>query len=157
MEPINHDALQRITMTADQLSPPDPVKEEQASATETGHQKSLEYIGAYIKIAVVENLPKIYTGAARLIEWFKGVCDAVLQWTYSEDNTIKVSISQPDKISREPGTLRDDMARYIQHQKQKAVGVLGATIRDTKLPDTQPQPGGACPQRNHRAKVPPRT
>ena len=136
-EPLGEATLPRITLTAEQLSPPDPVLEEKADAMETGHHRSLRLISRYIQIAVVESLPRIYSGTARIIEGFKSGCDAVLRWLYSENTSIRVPISQPDKISREPGTLRDDMARYIQHQKERAVSVLAGKIRDTSLSEVQ--------------------
>lgn len=132
-DPPRLDALERISMTAAQLAPPDPDLEEQAEAMIVGHHLSLRLLSRYVKIDVVEELPRTYAGAARFIETCKRACDRLLRWMYSEDQTINVSVTQPDKVLRVPGELRNDIACFLQHQKQRALPVLAKAIRDVHL------------------------
>jgi phospholipase C len=133
-EPIRQNTLERLTLTADQLSPPDPDLEEKAGSMVTAHHLSLALIERYIQIKVVEDLPLFYTGLARLFEAVKSLFEYLLRWVYSENTTLRVSLTEPDKISRESSPLPDDFARFLQHQKQRAIPVLAAMIRNNALP-----------------------
>lgn len=121
---------QRIELSSDQLSPPNPDTEEQAEAVVSGHHLSLALIARYIKIEVVEGLPRLYTWAARAIERVKAGCEWMLGGLYHERLPLKVSITQPDRIARDKVSLREDVARFLKHQKEQAVPALARTIRE---------------------------
>jgi phospholipase C len=124
----------RIELTAGQLTPPDADLEEKAEGLVTEHHKALQSIVDYMKIDVVEGLPKVYTWAARAIEMIKRFCQWLLGKMYHESAELSVSMTQPDRLSRETTTLRDDFAKFLMHQKLQAVPALALSIRDKSLP-----------------------
>ncbi|MDB5358593.1 MAG: Phospholipase [Phycisphaerales bacterium] len=126
------DTVRRIELTSEQLSPPNPDTEEQAAALVTAHHLSLESIARYIRIEAVEGLPRGFTWTARLIERIKMGCEWALRGIYRERLPMKVSITQPDRISRDKVTLRENVAKFLKHQKEQAVPALAAKIRDPK-------------------------
>ena len=112
-----------------------PELEEQAEDWVTAHHRALQTIINYVKIDVVEGLPILYTGMARLIEGTKAFWEFMLSWLYRERSLPPVSMTEPDRLSREKGALKDDVAKFIKHQKQKVVPILARQIRDTTLPE----------------------
>jgi hypothetical protein len=127
------DTIARIELTADQLTPPDAELEEKAEGMVTAHHTALQTIIDYVRIDVVEALPKWYSWIARLIEAFKRACNGVLRPLYREPSDISASMTQPDRLSREQTPLRDDFAEFLRHQKLQAVSALALRIRDRSL------------------------
>src|SRR5205807_35913 len=124
----------RIELTADQLTPPDADLEEQAEGTKSAHHTALETMGSYLKIEAVEVLPKLYAWWSRAIETIKHGCERLLAALHREPAEITVSMTEPDKLSREHTSTRDDFARFLRHQKLRSVPALASRIRDESLP-----------------------
>ncbi len=131
------DTIERIELTADQLAAPNPELEEKAEDWISAHHRALQAIVDYVKIDVVEGLPIIYTALARCIEGVKSFFEYLLKCMYHERTLPQVSMTEPDRISREKGNLRDQFAKFVKHQKQMAVPMLAKTIHDTTLPMEQ--------------------
>jgi phospholipase C len=135
--PPRTDLLPHIALSAEQLNPPDADREEGAERQITDHHLSLKLITRYITIDVVEGLPRVVTWLARAIEWLRACCDRALGRVYREDRSVEISQIRPDRVSRDGVATRDRVAAFIKHQKQKAVKVLAAKTRDTRLGDVE--------------------
>jgi hypothetical protein len=141
------DTIERITMTADQLAPPDPGKEEAAATTPTSHHAALQTMIAYLKIEADEELPRVFTELARGIEVLRGCIDWFLALIYGERKAMRVSPSQPDHISGkqgQQGVLHEKVTRFFIHQKKTALPALAAKIRDQTV---------STPERNQAVRA----
>jgi hypothetical protein len=127
-------ATVRIELTPDQLSPPDADLEEKAEGFMSAHHTALQVISDYVKMETVEGLPKVYTWLSRAIEAFKSGCERLLSKIYREPAGISVSFTEVDRLSRETTSTRDDFAKFLMHQKRKAVPALALRIRDQSSP-----------------------
>jgi len=131
----DNDMITRIELTADQLTTPDPERDEQASQMDNPHHKALRTFTTYLRVETVESLPKLYSWAARLIVKIKTLLEWMLKGLYREPRDLYVSIAEPDKLARRDGPAKDDFARFLMHQKTRAVGELAERIRDERLPE----------------------
>jgi phospholipase C len=129
----DNDMIRRIELTQGQLNPPDPEIEEQAWRIVSAHHRALQAFENYLKIEAVENLGKMYTVCARVIETIKTWCKGLLDHVYNEPPNISVSITELDKLARETIPLRENFARFLAHQKRKAIPEIAKRIRDTHL------------------------
>jgi len=146
-EPIRENTLERIELTADQLAPPDPGREEQAADVETAHHKALAAMWPYTKAEADERLPRISTAIARFFEAIKDVFDYLARFFYGEATAMSISPSQPDHISGKQGkwaVLHQHFAVFLSHQKTMSVSVLAGKIRDVSLP---------LPEREHAVRA----
>lgn len=128
------DTLPRIELTRDQLAPPDPELEEKATAMDSDHHKALRAMAGELEIRVIENLPRAYSWGARCIEAVKAWCERGLARLYHEGNALPVSLTEPDKLARKTVAVREDYARFLMHQKRRALPCLAERIRDEGLP-----------------------
>ena len=134
--------IPHITLTPEQLNPPDADKEEQAEDYEFGHHKSLALIGSYIKLGAFADFHAM-TGLARIWVSIKEWCERQLaKYAGQAQSGMRTTSLRPDRLSRDRGTLREDFANYFAlRQKQAAVADIATTIRD---PEKSPAVRGSC-------------
>lgn len=116
MESVRTGTPDWIELTADQLRPPDPDKEEDAAAFISGHHKALALIAHYLKLEAMEELPRWYAWAARLIERIK-------QWWRSKAKTAK-------EIQQNYDVAKGQWAQFLEQRKTLAVPRLANIIRN---------------------------
>ncbi len=121
----------RISLTAQQLVPPDPQAEERAESTQSAHHIALGFLTHYLEIPVVENLPLFYTACARFLEDAKCFIQRALSWFYKESPPVTVEVP-PDKLARDKQPLREQFAKFLGHQKRRALPALARMLRDPK-------------------------
>jgi len=100
----------------------------------SAHHRSLALIARYIRIEAVEGLPQVYIFLARVIEKIKAACEWLLGGLYHERTPLKVSITLPDTVARDSVPVRENVAKFLKHQKERAVSVLAEQIRNSALP-----------------------
>jgi hypothetical protein len=62
------------------------------------------------------------------------VLSLLIRRLYREPADLSVSMTEPDRLSREKTSVRDDFAKFLMHQKMQAVSALARRIRDQSLP-----------------------
>ena len=133
---LRDDTPVRINLTTQQLVPPDARAEDKAESTRSAHHIALGFLTHYLKVVVVENLPLFYTACARLLEGTKGLIQRWLSWFYKESPAIVVAV-QPDKLARDKQPLREQFAKFLGHQKPRALPALARILRDPKVSNDQ--------------------
>jgi len=128
----------------DQLRPPDLAKEEETFGIVSAHHCALQKLSSYLKTALWEEtseaVPKWYSTVSHLFEWPKvqlgylfewarEVCDRALDYLYA-DRGFKVSIAEPDKLTIKHASDRNSVARFLMHQKPRAIRGLAKRIQD---------------------------
>ena len=128
------DTLVRIELSPEELRPPDAELEEAAFGTLSAHQGALASLAIFVKCEIVEGVPWIFVGAARLIEASRGLLRLVLCLLSRGAEKIRVSIAEPDKLARRDAIAKDDIAHALMRRKRRAVPLLAGKIRDETLP-----------------------
>jgi phospholipase C len=145
----NSETLPRIELTLDQLTPPDLAKEEETFGVATAHHSALRKLSRYLTTALweetSENVPRWYSAASRLFEWsrvrlsyltewVRELCDTSLGYLY-EDRGFKASIAEPDKLVIKHASDQNNVARFLMHQKPRAIRGLAKRIHDQNVPE----------------------
>ncbi len=121
--------LTRIELTADQLTPPDLDREEQAIDDNSTHDQALTKLRDFIWDEFDEEAPAIYARFARWLEnvtsFFRSPGPARL-----DGRAFNVSIAEPDKLGTADVSVKDDIARGLMRKKKQAVPILAAHVRD---------------------------
>jgi hypothetical protein len=140
--------IQRIVLTLDQLNPPDLDKEEEIFGIVSAHHSALQQLCAHLKTALwertAEDVPQRYASVARavefgraefaaLLEFVRQVAEETLSYLY-EQRGFRVSIAEPDKLSVKHTQERDSVARFLMHQKPRAIQGLAKRIQDESVP-----------------------
>jgi phospholipase C len=132
------DTAPRVVLSDDQLKPSDPAAEEQAFGYVSTHQTALQKLAAYLKEEAFEKAPRGFATAARCLEAVKTACEWMLERAYDEPVGVRVSIAEPDKLSRRAAaTPRDNVARFLMRKKRYAVAGLERRLRDTAVSPRQ--------------------
>jgi phospholipase C len=132
------DAVPRIVLSDDQLKPPDPAAEEKAFGYVNTHQTALQKLAAYLKEEAFEKAPRGFAVLARCLEAVKTACEWMLERAYDEPVGVRVSIAEPDKLSRlQAATPRDNVARFLMRKKRYAVAGLKRRLRDATVSPQQ--------------------
>jgi phospholipase C len=128
------DTAPRIALSNEQLKPHDPAAEEQVFDYVNSHQTALQRLAAYLKEEAFEQAPRGYATLARCLEVLKTACEWMLERAYDEPAGVRVSIAEPDKLSRRKATTpRDNVARFLMRKKRYAVAGLQRRLRDTTV------------------------
>jgi phospholipase C len=140
--------IQRIVLTLDQLNPPDLDKEEEIFGIVSAHHSALQQLCAHLKTALwertAEDVPQRYASVARavefgraefaaLLEFVRQVAEETLSYLY-EQRGFRVSIAEPDKLSVKHTQERDSVARFLMHQKPRAIQGLAKRIQEESVP-----------------------
>lgn len=123
------DGLPRIELTEDQLTPPKLELEEQAIGDNSAHDSALKRLRDYLWLEIDEAAPGLYAKFARVLDCIKAY------FARPERRAFSVSIAEPDKLGTADVSVKDDIAKWLMHQKQQAVAVLGGDIRNESLPE----------------------
>lgn len=116
-----NDTVSWISLSADQLRPPDPDLEENAAAYISGHHRALALIGHYLKMEMDEDLPRLYSWLARLYE-------AVKQWWLGKATTAEA-------ILRNYQTAKEHCGKFFSRRKKQAIPKLATIIRNSAMPE----------------------
>lgn len=112
----------RITLTPDQLAPPDPESEEKAFGRLNSHQQGLVAFALHL---AYEGLPWAYTAACRWLLAVQRWMRRVLHKRPGATGPIRVSVAEPDRLSHHTDTdPKNDFARYLMRAKRQAVPEL---------------------------------
>jgi hypothetical protein len=126
--------LSRIELTVDELTPPNLDLEEAAIADNSTHDQALTRLRDYVVEEAAMASPTFYSTLSRWFETTKS-----LVWrsapTPTDPSGFSISIAQPDKLSAANAPVKDDIARSLMAKKKRAVGILGAHLRDSTLSD----------------------
>jgi phospholipase C len=132
------DTPHSIVLKREQLEPPDLELEDEAFGVSV-HHTALRKFTTYLRFkrwmdlltaATVEGVPQLYAPIARTIE---GLVFTVM-WITREflssfgKQHLTASISQPDKLHTDSATPRDDVAWFLMHRKEMAVGILSKLL-----------------------------
>jgi len=149
-EPPRDDTIERIELTADQLTPPDPSIEESAGAVESAHHKALVELAGYLKSEIAEVIPMVAT-RSQVVQAIIDFIDSFVAYFRGESKSpptrLNISPTQPDHISGKQGQsalIHQQFTQFLIAQKTKSVSVLGQKIRDNSLP---------MPQREHAIRT----
>jgi len=134
------DYVERIELSADQLSPPNLGAEDKAFDIPNAHQSALRKLADYLKMDAVEKVPKVVSILARAAEAVRSAAQYVLERALEEPPGFKVSIAEPDKLARPADvTARDEVARFIMRAKRYAAKGINDRLSDTGLAPEQQQ------------------
>ncbi len=125
--------LTRIELTDDQLTPPDPDKEEDAINDNSTHDQALTRLRDFIVTEADETAPRIYVWFVRFAEGVK----AFFSRRESSRRAFDVSIAEPDKLGTADVSVKDDIARSLMRKKKEAVPIVGQHLRDGTLSDAR--------------------
>jgi hypothetical protein len=128
---IRKDDLFWIELSADQLTPPKLEREEDAIEHTSTHDSALKRLRDYLWN---QEFPIVYPMLARFLQSVRGVCDR-LDPVHRAIQLLHTSIAEPDKLGTKDVSVKDDIARYLMRQKQRAVATLAARIRDESQPE----------------------
>jgi phospholipase C len=132
--------VERITLTADELNPPDPKAEEEAFGAPSAHQSALKQLAAYLEIEAFEDIPKLSAWSARMAEAIKTIADAVLDRILDVPTGIKVSMAEPDKLALPmEASAKDSVTKFLMRMKRYAAKGLKDRLADDTLPSDQQQ------------------
>ena len=129
--------IARIDITIDQLTAPDPEREEAAWSMASEHHAALQHLGQWLWARIDEGAPRAVVGIARGIEALKQGLDWLLHRLRHQSAALQVTIAEPDKLTRKSARTRDQVARYMMRRKVQAVPALAARIRNRQLGDAQ--------------------
>jgi phospholipase C len=134
------DTIERIELSAEQLSPPDPRAEDEAFGIPNAHQSALHRLGDYLKMDAFEKVPRIASVLARVAEAARAVAQSALERALQEPPGFKVSLAEPDKLAlpRDVST-KDSVATFIMRAKRYAAAGLRNRLNDESLPPEQQQ------------------
>jgi hypothetical protein len=132
------DTVPRIVLSDEKLKPLDPAVEEKVFGYVNTHQTALQKLAAYLKEEAFEQAPRGYATLARCLEAVKTACQWMLERAYDEPVGVRVSIAEPDKLSRrQAATPRDNVARFLMRKKRYAVTGLQRRLRDVTVSPQQ--------------------
>lgn len=128
----------RIELTVQQMAPPDPLMEEQAFGYRSAHHAALALLAAHLKAEAFDEIPRVTSFAARLVEYVKTASERWLVRLLGEPSGAAISIAEPDKVSsRAVAAIRDDVARFVMRKKRYAMLGLRTRLSDPELPPEQ--------------------
>jgi phospholipase C len=128
--------LLRIELTADELTPPDLEREEQAIDHDSTHDRALRKLRDDLVAELDEAAPRWYVPIARAIDCVKEAFAALAPTNYSTGG-FTVSTAEPDKLATGDTSVKDDIARLLMAQKKRAVAVLTQHIGDENATDSR--------------------
>ena len=132
--------LRQISLTADQLNPPDPRAAEEQFGSISAHQSALKQLANWLKIEVVEALPKRTSFIARCLMAAQQMAGRALERILGEPGTIPVSIANPDQLALPmQAAATDDVATFIMRGKRYAALGIQNRLNDPTLPSDQVQ------------------
>ncbi|MGH2509322.1 MAG: alkaline phosphatase family protein, partial [Ktedonobacteraceae bacterium] len=121
----------RIEMTADELRPPDPEAEEKAFDEVNAHQTALTILSRYLAAEGAGLAPRVYSGAARIIEWLKMKVEHLFIPKARRDVKVSVALVEPDRLAHHVDVgPKNNVANFLIRRKQQAVAVLANAIRN---------------------------
>jgi Phosphoesterase family len=139
-ESARNDAPLRIELLPEQLRPPNPAEEERVFGYASAHQTALHILAAYLKAEAAEQIPRVWSLAARCIECSKAAVERALEYTYGEPSGTRASIAEPDKLTRNrDANARDNVARFIMRKKRYAAMGFQRRLADRTLSSEQRQ------------------
>jgi phospholipase C len=126
--------LKRITLTQDQLSPPDPKKEEEAFGSLSSHQTALQLLANWLQAEGDETLPKATVLLSRFIMAIQSITERFLDFVLGEPATLPVTIANPDQLARPlQASASDKVARFIMRSKRYAALGIRARLEDPSV------------------------
>jgi phospholipase C len=147
-EAAREDTIQRIELTVEELTPPDFAREEEIAGLASAHHLALMRLCGYLKTALwehaAEEAPQAYAALAKpaeflkmqfafLLECLRETTEGILAYLY-EARGFRVSIAEPDKLSLKHRREKNSVARFLMHQKPRAIRGLAKRIHDTDAP-----------------------
>jgi phospholipase C len=123
------DTIRWISLTPDELSPPDPEVEETAAGMVSSHHQALATIGDYLKTESVELLPRIYTWFSRLFHpaGRPPAPGGGRALSSVPGRSSLLQAGEGEDVSR-----KTDFQAFLHGQKLKAVPLLAAKVRDPR-------------------------
>jgi len=131
---LRDDGLPRIELTRDQLTPPQLELEEQAIGHDSAHDAALKKLRDHLWLQVDEEAPGRLAKFTHIIDRIKARFEDPLA-VAAGGHAFGVSLAEPDKLGTKDVSVKDDVAQWLMHQKEQAVGVLAQQIRDNSLPE----------------------
>jgi phospholipase C len=131
---LREDGLPRIELTRDQLTPPKLELEEQAIGHNSAHDAALKRLRDNLWLEVDEAAPGLYAEFAHILDRVKAYCEHP-ELPKADSGAFGISIAQPDKLGTTDVSVKDDIAKWLMHQKQHAVAALAGDIRNESLPE----------------------
>lgn len=129
---LRDDGLPRIELTRDQLTPPKLELEELAIGHDSAHDSALKRLRDHLWLEFDEEGPDLYAKFTHIIDRVKAYCEHP-ESAKLDSRTFSVSIAEPDKLGTADVSVKDDIARWLMHKKQRSVAVLAEHIRDDSL------------------------
>lgn len=134
------DTLARITLTPEQLEPPDPNAEDAAADYVSTHQTALTMLTTYLEEEGFKEALRWYSCVARGIELIKTWANRVLERAYDVNRGVVVSIAAPDRLARRKDVgPRDHVAEFLMRKKRYAIVGIRNRLRQTGLTPAQRQ------------------
>lgn len=132
------DTISRIELKVDQLAPPDPESEEKAFSKFNTHQSALAKLTGYVEDEALTEVPRIYAGISRFLEFLKTECNWILRYGKDPIADIHISIAEPDKLAHHKDLKpRNKLTSYLILKKRLAVPRLGKILRDNSISDIE--------------------
>jgi phospholipase C len=122
------DSVARIELTEQELSPPDPELEEEATTYQSRHHLALQRVGKFLKATSVTLLPRVLAPIARVFEFVKGQVAAPFERLLRGPHRLRSSMTQPDKLHRATVVTREDFAVFLRRKKEQAPSALAARL-----------------------------
>lgn len=130
--------LDRITLSAAELAPPDPKAEEAAFGALNDHQSALQKLANYLEDEALRHVPSSYALAARIAEAIRAAAQFVLERALQELPGVKASIAEPDKLAGpRDRRAKDSVARFIMRTKGYAAARMATRLDYRTLPADQ--------------------
>ncbi len=126
----DQETVARIELSEEQLSPPDPELEDQATSYVSEHHRALMQAGMFLKALSVSVIPRVLAPLVRAIESSWRLLTALVPG----GERLTVSITQPDKLARQTIKTREDFARYLRRTKMKAPKAISARLAQARTP-----------------------
>jgi hypothetical protein len=115
-----------------QLTPPNLKLEEQAIGHDSAHDSALKRLRDHLWLEFDEEAPGLYAKFAHIIDQVKAYCECP-EPSKVDSQTFSASIAEPEKLGTADVSVKDDIARWLMHQKQQSVSVLADQIRNASL------------------------
>ena len=129
---MRDDGLPRIDLTRDELTPPKLELEEKAIADNSAHDEALKRLRDHLWLELDEGAPGFYADLEHVIARIKAFCENPGP-ARADGQAFSVSIAEPDKLGTGDVSVKDDIAKWLMHQKRAAVSVLAGHIRNEGL------------------------
>ena len=122
------DSVNRIELAHGELVTPDPDLAERSASSFDGQKGALQEMSVFLRTSGVPVVSRVAFAMARGFEYVKGLVELPIAWLGGNASGMRVSITDPDKISHRTVSMRENFAHYLRRAKQRAPAALAKRL-----------------------------